>query len=76
MSVEAFVRYNDVATSLTFYVDVLGFEVVQPPDPDPTAFMSMYALVKYNGTPVHLPQRPAQNSSSCQILLGRVFAKT
>ena len=59
MSVEALVRCNDVATSLTFYVDVLGFEVVQPPDLDLTAFLSMYALVKYNGTPVHLPLRPA-----------------
>jgi len=54
MAVEPFIRCSDILSSLEFYTDVLDFVVVRSPDPDPTSFMSKYALIERDGSRVHL----------------------
>lgn len=56
MSIQPFIRCSDITVSLSFYTDVLDFKILQAPDPDPTSFMSMYALLEREGDQVHLSQ--------------------
>lgn len=56
MSIEPFVRCSDINVSLTFYCDVLDFKLLQAPDPEPAASMSMYAYLGREGSGVHLSQ--------------------
>ena len=56
MSIEPFIRCSDITESLDFYTNLLDFTVVQAPDPDPEAFMSMYAYLKREESFVHLSQ--------------------
>jgi len=56
MSIQPFIRCSDITVSLPFYTEVLDFNILQAPDPDPTAFMSMYALLEWDGDRVHLSQ--------------------
>ena len=54
MPIEPFIKCSDITASLRFYTAVLDFSIRQPPDPDPQAFMSMYALIERAGSLVHL----------------------
>ena len=54
MSIEPTIKCSDINASLAFYTQVLDFEVVVPPDPDPEAFMSRYSLMQRDGCRVHL----------------------
>ncbi|GAA0403780.1 hypothetical protein GCM10009133_10550 [Cocleimonas flava] len=56
MSIQPFIRCNDITVSLPFYTEVLDFNTLQAPDPDPTSFMSMYAFLERDGDRVHLSQ--------------------
>lgn len=56
MGIAPFLRCSDIKISLDFYTSLLDFSVVQAPDPDPEAFMSMYACLKREESFVHLSQ--------------------
>lgn len=56
MSINPFIRCSDIKTSLHFYTNLLDFQVIQAPDPDPDAFMSMYAFLKREDGFIHLSQ--------------------
>ena len=56
MSIEPFLKCSDIKVSLNFYTNLLDFKVVQAPDPDPEAFMSMYAYLKREESSIHLSQ--------------------
>ena len=56
MPIEPFIKCSNLPRSLEFYTGVLDFTVVIPPDPDPAAFMSKYALLERQGSRVHLSQ--------------------
>lgn len=56
MSIEPFLKCGDIKVSLNFYTNLLDFKVVQAPDPDPEAFMSMYAYLKREESFIHLSQ--------------------
>ena len=56
MSIEPFLKCSDIKVSLNFYTNLLDFKVVQAPDPDPEAFMSMYAYLKRGESFIHLSQ--------------------
>ena len=46
MSIQPFIRCSDITVSLPFYTEILDFNILQAPDPDPSAFMSMYAFLE------------------------------
>ena len=54
MSIEPFMKCSNMADSVRFYTEVLDFGISQPPDPDPTAFMSKYAQLVRDGDFLHL----------------------
>ena len=54
MTIEACMKCSDIKTSLSFYTSVLDFTVEVKPDPDPSAFMSKYALLKRKDSLLHL----------------------
>ena len=56
MSIQPFIRCSDITVSLTFYTEILDFNILQAPDPDPSAFMSMYAFLERDGSRVHISQ--------------------
>lgn len=56
MAIEPFIRCSDIKKSLIFYTSFLDFVVIQAPDPDPEAFMSMYAYLKRDDSYIHLSQ--------------------
>ena len=56
MSIEPFLKCSDIKDSLNFYTNLLDFKVVQAPDPDPEAFMSMYAYLQREESFIHLSQ--------------------
>jgi len=56
MPIEPFLRCSDIKNSLNFYTNFLDFKVAQAPDPDPEAFMSMYACLKREESFIHLSQ--------------------
>ena len=56
MSIAPFLKCSDIKKSLSFYTNLLDFKVVQAPDPDPEAFMSMYAFLKREESFIHLSQ--------------------
>jgi catechol 2,3-dioxygenase-like lactoylglutathione lyase family enzyme len=56
VSIEPFLKCSDIKVSLNFYTNLLDFKVVQAPDPDPEAFMSMYAYLKREESFIHLSQ--------------------
>ena len=56
MSIAPFLKCSDIKSSLNFYTNLLDFNVVQAPDLDPEAFMSMYAYLKREESFIHLSQ--------------------
>ncbi|MEM7208640.1 MAG: VOC family protein [Pseudomonadota bacterium] len=54
MTIEACIKCRDITTALSFYTEVMDFDVEVAPDPDPTAFMSKYALLKRGNSLLHL----------------------
>ena len=56
MSIQPFLKCSDIKVSLNFYTNLLDFKVVQAPDPDPEAFMSMYAYLKREESFIHFSQ--------------------
>ena len=56
MSIAPFLKCSDIKSSLNFYTNLLDFNVVQAPDPDPEVFMSMYAYLKREESFIHLSQ--------------------
>lgn len=56
MSIAPFIKCSDIKKSLNFYTILLDFMVVQAPDPDPEAFLSMYACLKRENSFMHLSQ--------------------
>jgi len=56
MSIEPFIRCSDIKTSLHFYSQILDFKVIQAPDPDPEAFLSVYAFLEREGSFVHISE--------------------
>lgn len=56
MSIEPFIKCSDINTSVNFYSRILDFTVVQAPDPNPEAFLSVYAFLEREGCFVHLSE--------------------
>lgn len=56
MSIEPFIKCSDIKTSLKFYSGTLDFKVIQAPDPNPEAFLSVYAFLEREGSFVHLSE--------------------
>ena len=56
MSIEPFIKCSDINETMKFFTELLDFEAIQPPDPDPNAFLSMYAFLKREGSGLHLSQ--------------------
>lgn len=56
VAIEPFIKCSNIKQSLAFYTQILDFSVVVAPDPDPEAFMSMYAYLEREGSGVHLSQ--------------------
>lgn len=56
MSIEPFIRCSDITEAHAFYTQVLDFESLQPPHPDPNSFLSMYAFLNRDGSGLHLSQ--------------------
>ena len=54
MPIQPFVKCSEITELLSFYTEVLDFNVLQAPDHDPTAFMSKYALLERKGDRIHL----------------------
>jgi len=54
MTIEACIKCRDVQLSLVFYTKVLDFSIQVPPDPDPSVFMSKYALLSRGASLLHL----------------------
>ncbi len=54
MPIEPFIKCSDIPTSIKFYTELLDFEMVQAPDPDPSSFMSMYSFLTRDGAGIHL----------------------
>ena len=46
MSIQPFIRCSDITVSLSFYTEILDFNILQAPDQDPASFMSMYAFLE------------------------------
>lgn len=56
MSIEPFVKCSDIKTSLHFYSQILDFKVIQAPDPNPEAFLAVYAFLEREGSFIHLSE--------------------
>jgi hypothetical protein len=56
MSIEPFIKSSDIKASLHFYGNILDFEVVQAPDPDPESVLSKYAFLKRGDGYIHISQ--------------------
>ena len=56
MSIQPFIKCSQIKASLAFYTEILDFNVVQAPDPDPNAFLSVYAFIERDGSFVHLSE--------------------
>ena len=56
MPIEPFIKSSNIKTSLEFYSDILDFNVVQAPDPNPEAFLSAYALLEREGSFLHISE--------------------
>ena len=56
MSIQPFIKCSQIKASLTFYTEILDFSVVQEPDPDPNAFLSVYAFLERDGSFIHLSE--------------------
>ena len=54
MPLEPWINCRDMPTSFKFYTEVLGFEVIVAPDPDPNAFASRHATLRGYGGILHL----------------------
>ena len=54
MSIEPFFDCRDLPASVAFYTEVLDFQLVVAPDPDPEAFGARYAAVSRDGSVLHL----------------------
>jgi len=54
MTIEACIKCSDIKSSISFYSEILDFSVQVAPDPDINAFMSKYALLKRDGSFLHL----------------------
>lgn len=59
MPVEPITKCSNMTESVRFYTEVLDFGISQPPDPDPTAFMSKYAELIRDGDVLHLSAHAA-----------------
>ena len=69
MTIEPFIKSADIKRSLDFYVNVLDFIVVQAPDPDPSSFMSNYALLAREGCNVHLSAHSSDGAFGCVLYI-------
>nr|CAA6813670.1 MAG: Unknown protein [uncultured Thiotrichaceae bacterium] len=56
MSIEPFIKCSQIKASLVFYTEILDFQVIRAPDPDPESFMSVYAFLEREGNFVHLSE--------------------
>lgn len=54
MTIEPFLKCKDMPASVKFYTDVLDFDLVAAPNPDPEHFGSRYAAVSREGHILHL----------------------
>jgi len=54
MTIEACIKCSNMNSSIEFYTKVLDFNVLVTPDPDPSSFMSKYALLERGGSSMHL----------------------
>ena len=63
MSVEPCLSCRDISRSIEFYTQVLDFEVVAAPHPDPTHFASRYAALSRNGDVLHLSSHARENGA-------------
>ncbi|MEM9358866.1 MAG: VOC family protein [Pseudomonadota bacterium] len=54
MALEPWMNCRDMPTSFKFYTEVLGFEAIVAPDPDPTQFDSRHATLRAFGGILHL----------------------
>lgn len=54
MTIEPFIKCSEISESLSFYTEILDFEIQVPPDSDKNAFMSKYALLQRGESLVHL----------------------
>ena len=56
MSIEPFIKSSNIKNSLEFYSDILDFKVIQAPDSNPEAFLSVYAFLEREGSFVHISE--------------------
>ena len=56
MSIEPFIKSSNIKASLEFYSDILDFKVIQAPDPNPEAFLSVYGLLEREGSFLHISE--------------------
>ena len=62
MPIESWMSCRDLAASVAFYTEVLDFELVVAPHPDPDHFDSRHAVVSRDGDIVHLNRDNGDNA--------------
>ena len=72
MSIEPFLDCRDVSASVEFYTQVLDFELVVAPDPDPEQFGSRYAAVSRGGDILHLSSHSREQGAFGATIYVRV----
>ena len=63
MPIEPFLDCRNIGVSVTFYTEVLDFDLVVAPDPDPQQFGSRYAAVSRDGDILHLSSHSRENGA-------------
>ena len=61
MAIEPCLNCRDIRASIEFYTQVLDFELVVVPDPDPEQFGSRYAALSRDGDILHLSSHAREN---------------
>lgn len=61
MTIEPWMNCRDILSSIEFYTQVLDFELVVPPHPDPENFDSRHAVLSRKGDILHLDSHGREN---------------
>ena len=69
MPIEPFLDCRNIGVSVTFYTEVLDFDLVVAPDPDPQQFGSRYAAVSRDGDILQRPGRQQTDLRSSSNLI-------
>lgn len=63
MSLEPWISCRDVNASVKFYTEILDFEIVSSPNPDPLAFDSRHAVLKRGNQFMHLDSHAREEAT-------------